>query len=35
MTSVTLKYPCVCCGRLTMQEPPGSYQICPVRATGC
>ncbi|GAA3469173.1 CPCC family cysteine-rich protein [Nonomuraea roseola] len=25
-----LKYPCVCCGRLTMEEPPGSHQICPV-----
>ncbi|WP_435295813.1 CPCC family cysteine-rich protein [Streptosporangium sp. G11] len=30
MTGVILKYPCVCCGRLTMAEPPGSYQICPV-----
>lgn len=30
MTGVILKYPCVCCGRLTMDEPPGSYQICPV-----
>ncbi|WP_037885880.1 CPCC family cysteine-rich protein [Streptomyces sp. NRRL S-646] len=30
MTRVILKYPCVCCGHLTMDEPPGSYQICPV-----
>ncbi|MGQ4390061.1 CPCC family cysteine-rich protein [Streptomyces sp. SAS_270] len=27
---MTLKYPCVCCGWLTMDEPPGSYQICPL-----
>jgi hypothetical protein len=27
---VHLKYPCVCCGHLTLDEPPGSYQICPV-----
>ncbi|MFJ6780285.1 CPCC family cysteine-rich protein [Streptomyces yangpuensis] len=25
-----LKYPCVCCGRLTRDEPPGSHLICPV-----
>ncbi|MBQ8590766.1 MAG: hydrolase [Firmicutes bacterium] len=25
------KYACVCCGELTMDEqPPGTYQICPV-----
>ncbi|KPH97870.1 Cysteine-rich CPCC domain containing protein [Actinobacteria bacterium OV450] len=30
MSGVILKYPCVCCGRLTMGEPPGSYEICPV-----
>ncbi|MFB9413942.1 CPCC family cysteine-rich protein [Dactylosporangium matsuzakiense] len=24
------KYPCVCCGHLTLDEPPGSYEICPV-----
>src|SRR5688500_8077876 len=28
MTAV--KYPCVCCGHLTIGEPPGSYEICPV-----
>ncbi|MBE1602653.1 MULTISPECIES: CPCC family cysteine-rich protein [Streptomyces] len=30
ITRVVLRYPCVCCGHLTMDEPPGSYQICPV-----
>ncbi|MFC9970513.1 CPCC family cysteine-rich protein [Spirillospora sp. NPDC127200] len=25
-----LKYPCVCCGHLTMDGAPGSYEICPV-----
>ncbi|MFK0017281.1 CPCC family cysteine-rich protein [Streptomyces sp. NPDC091027] len=25
-----LKYPCVCCGHLTMTAGPGSHQICPV-----
>jgi Cysteine-rich CPCC len=30
MTGVILKYPCVCCGRLTMEEPPGPHQICPI-----
>ncbi|ROP33688.1 cysteine-rich CPCC protein [Couchioplanes caeruleus] len=25
-----LTFPCVCCGHLTMVEPPGSYDICPV-----
>ena len=25
------RYPCVCCGSLTMEEqPPGTYQVCPV-----
>lgn len=25
------KYPCPCCGELTLEEtPPGSYEICPV-----
>ncbi|GAA1612615.1 hypothetical protein GCM10009789_78570 [Kribbella sancticallisti] len=24
------RFPCVCCGHLTMGEPPGSYEICPV-----
>lgn len=24
------KYPCVACGRLVFDEPPGSYMICPV-----
>ncbi|MGC4942942.1 CPCC family cysteine-rich protein [Kribbella sp. DT2] len=24
------RYPCVCCGHLTMDETVGSYQICPV-----
>ena len=23
-------YPCACCGHLTLDEPPGSHQICPV-----
>jgi hypothetical protein len=27
---VTSKYPCPCCGHLTLHEPPGSHQICPV-----
>lgn len=27
---VQSSYPCVCCGYLTMSEPPGSYAICPV-----
>ncbi|WP_329611816.1 CPCC family cysteine-rich protein [Kitasatospora herbaricolor] len=30
MAIVDLRYPCVCCGRLTMAGPPGSYEICPV-----
>ncbi|GGQ11853.1 hypothetical protein BKA00_006613 [Actinomadura coerulea] len=25
-----LRYPCVCCGHLTMEALPGSHQICPV-----
>ena len=24
------QYPCPCCGHLTMGEPPGSFDICPV-----
>jgi len=24
------RYPCLCCGYLTMGEPPGSYDICPI-----
>ncbi|MFG3037438.1 MULTISPECIES: CPCC family cysteine-rich protein [unclassified Streptomyces] len=27
---MTLKYPCVCCGHLTMKGPPTSWGICPV-----
>ncbi|MFC5904955.1 CPCC family cysteine-rich protein [Streptomyces zhihengii] len=27
---MTLTIPCVCCGHLTLSEPPGSYEICPV-----
>jgi hypothetical protein len=27
---VTLHYPCICCGHLTFDSPPGSYDICPV-----
>ena len=23
-------YPCPCCGYLTLTEPPGSYDICPI-----
>ena len=30
MAGVTPSYPCVCCGHLTLGEPPGSYEICPV-----
>lgn len=30
MADVVSKYPCACCGHLTLDEPPGSYQICPV-----
>ena len=25
-----MRYPCPCCGYLTLSEPPGSYGICPV-----
>ncbi|MFF1900798.1 CPCC family cysteine-rich protein [Streptomyces sp. NPDC058206] len=25
-----LTFPCVCCGHLTLGEPPGSYEICSV-----
>ncbi|GAB3820961.1 CPCC family cysteine-rich protein [Kribbella italica] len=24
------RFPCVCCGHLTMDDPPGGYAICPV-----
>lgn len=24
------RYPCACCGHLTFEEPPGSYEICSV-----
>ncbi|MEV6631566.1 CPCC family cysteine-rich protein [Actinoplanes sp. NPDC051470] len=24
------QFPCVCCGHLVLEEPPGSHQICPV-----
>ena len=24
------EYPCPCCGHRTLEEPPGSYDICPV-----
>ncbi|WP_327241670.1 hypothetical protein [Streptomyces sp. NBC_01320] len=27
------EYPCVCCGRLIMDDPPGSYEICPSAST--
>ncbi|WTW92092.1 CPCC family cysteine-rich protein [Streptomycetaceae bacterium NBC_01309] len=27
---MSLTYPCVCCGHLTMQGPPGGHEICPV-----
>jgi hypothetical protein len=30
MAAVNVKYPCVCCGHLTLDEAPGSHQICPV-----
>lgn len=30
MLGMALRYPCVCCGHLTMDDPPGSHQICPV-----
>lgn len=25
-----MKYPCPCCGYLVFEEPPGSYDICPI-----
>lgn len=29
--TVTAGYPCPCCGYLTLpQEPPGTYELCPV-----
>jgi len=30
MAAVMLTFPCVCCGHLTLREPPGSYEICSV-----
>ena len=31
MNENKMKFPCVCCGELTMDEqPPGTYQVCPV-----
>ncbi len=30
IVDVDRRYPCVCCGHLTLNEPPGSYNICPV-----
>lgn len=30
MVTGDVRYPCVCCGHLTMDEPPGSHLICPV-----
>ena len=29
-TAATTRYPCVCCGHLTLTAPPGSYDDCPV-----
>jgi hypothetical protein len=29
-TLSTELFPCVCCGYLTLDEPPGSYGICPI-----
>ena len=28
--TMTLTYPCPCCGHLVFDEPPGSYDICPI-----
>lgn len=28
--SNTNKFPCPCCGFLTLEEPPGSHEICPI-----
>lgn len=30
LVMVSMAHPCPCCGHLTFDEPPGSYQICPV-----
>lgn len=27
---MSLKFPCPCCGHLTLSEGPGDYEICPV-----
>lgn len=27
---VAERYPCPCCGHLVFEDPPGSYEICPV-----
>jgi len=29
-TGAVGRYPCLCCGYLTMVEPPGSFDICPI-----
>ncbi|MFJ6486421.1 CPCC family cysteine-rich protein [Streptomyces sp. NPDC091682] len=29
MGGMHLRYPCVCCGHLTLNDGPGSHQICP------
>lgn len=28
--SLTEKFPCPCCGYLVFEEPPGSFDICPI-----
>lgn len=28
--AVKAPYPCPCCGHLVFQEPPGSYDLCPI-----
>jgi hypothetical protein len=30
LVMVSIAHPCPCCGHLTLDEPPGSYSICPV-----
>jgi len=27
---ITLLYTCTCCGYKTLEEPPGSFEICPI-----
>jgi hypothetical protein len=27
---VAVRYPCPCCGHVVFEDPPGSYEICPV-----